>query len=164
MSLRLGLALLVLGGLGCAPETSLGGSVGEVIDLQVSRCEVYRNGQAIQVTYFRNRDTFLDVVARMSVALDGVELKPGTRIDLAGEAAPGLQRATFAHAPGGEPVRQFPKVKRGDLHVGALGGEGQITRGDFSVLFEQEGGDLGNGRTLYGNFAGRTVDAGYGPQ
>lgn len=156
------LAALLLSG--CGAEVSLGGSVGEVIDLTVSRCEVYRNAFGLQVTYYRNRDTFLDVVARVSVALDGVDLKAGTKVDLAGESSPGHQRASFAHAPGGEPVRLFPNVKRGDLYVSQLGAEGQVTKGSFSVLFGSEGGDLGQGRTLYGNFAARTVDAGYGPE
>ncbi len=174
------LALAAAAVAGCGPENTLGGSLSEVFPLDVSRIEVYRNEEALQVTYYRNRNVFLDVVARVSVALKqcdaGVDLdggavtscsyidpKPGTRIDLSGEYEPGHPRTTVAHAPGGEPVRLLPRVKRGDMNISAGGPPETVTRGNFSVLFEAEGGDLGFGRTLYGNFAGLAVDGGFGP-
>ena len=59
------LALLLCG---CGADVSLGGSVGEVIDLSVSRCEVYRNAFGLQVTYFRNRG---------SIAVEDINLMKG---------------------------------------------------------------------------------------
>lgn len=147
----------------CAPDNGLGGSVGELFPLEVSRVEVYRNESALQVTYYRNRDTFLDVVVRVSVSLRSVEVKNGAKIDLAGEYEPGHARTSVAHAPGGEPVRVFPRVKRGDMVIDQVGAEGQISRGNFSMVFDSMGGDLGQGRTLTGTFAATTFDAGFGP-
>jgi hypothetical protein len=149
---------------GCGGDADLGGSVGELFPLGVSRVEVHRNDYALQVTYYANRNTFLDVVIRVTVSLTGIDLKPGVKIPLQGIAEPGHQRTAVAHAPGGEPVRLFPNVKLGDMHLSEIGAPGQATRGDFSMLFESQGGDLGNNRTLTGVFAtSNTLDAGYGP-
>lgn len=154
---------------GCAADNMLGGSVGDLFPLAVSRVEVYRNDNALQVTYYANRGTFLDVVVRIAVSLAGIDVKDGITIPLQGEGEMGHQRTAVAHAPGGEPVRQFPNVKLGDMKLAQLGiglpdGGGTPSRGDFSMLFENSGGDLGQGRTLTGTFStSRTIDAGYGP-
>jgi hypothetical protein len=157
----------------CGLDNSLGGSLGEVFPLDISKVEVAKNDEAMQVTYLRNRGTFLDVVVRVSVSLasDGVaadggvaplELKPGTRISLEADAPTGVWRTAVTHAPGGEPVRSLPRVKKGDLVITRGGGVGEVTGGNFSMLFEQEGGDVGFGRTLTGTFSGMTLDAGFG--
>lgn len=154
-------------------DNSLGGSVSEVFPLDISGTELRRNDQAMQVTYFRNRGVFLDVVARVSVSLeiDGVAedggvkyLVPvrGSSIAVAGDYAEGHPRCVVTHAPGGEPVRNLPRIKRGDFVITGGGGVGEETSGTFSLLFEAEGGDLGNGRTLYGTFKGELLDAGFG--
>lgn len=154
-------------------DNSLGGSVSEVFPLDISGTELRRNDQALQVTYFRNRGVFLDVVARISVSLeiDGVSEDGGvkylvparaTGIEVVGDYADGHPRCVVTHAPGGEPVRNLPRIKRGDFVIATGGGIGEVTSGNFSVLFEQEGGDLGFGRTLYGNFKGEMLDAGFG--
>ena len=65
-------------------------------------------------------------------------------------------------------MRTFPNVKLGDIKIDELGigfpdGGGTPSRGNFSMLFESTGGDLGQGRTLTGNFStNKTIDAGYG--
>ena len=153
---------------GCGAENALGGSVGELFPLTVSRVEVLRNDEAIQVSYYSNRDTFLDVVVRVVISIrdpDGgtLDLRVPVKIALEGEAQPGHQRTSVAHAPGGEAVRTFPNVKKGDLLLSEIGLEGQPSKGNFSMLFETAGGDLGQGRTLTGTFSvPRTKDAGYG--
>lgn len=159
---------------GCAADNSLGGSLGEIFPLDVSRVEVAKNTEALQVTYYRNRGVFLDVVVRLSVSIqdegvapDGgvptMALTSGKRIDLKGLSPTGTLRATVTHAPGGEPVRNLPPIKNGDLVITQGGGVGQPIKGNFSMLFEQEGGDIGFGRTLYGAFStGETLDAGFG--
>ncbi len=146
----------------CGADNSLGGSLSEIIELEISRSDVYRNDQALQVTYYRTRGAFYDVVIRVSVALTGVTLKPGSSIKLEGDYVEGHPRTSVATAPGGEPVRNFPRVKKGDLSLGSGGVPGEITSGHFSMLFEGTGGDLGFNRTLYGNFKAQTVDAGFG--
>jgi hypothetical protein len=147
----------------CGAENSLGGSVGELIELDLSRSDVYRNDEAVQISYYRTRDAFYDVVIRLSVSLKGVTLKPGSSIKLDGDSEDGHPRTSVATAPGGEPVRNFPRVKHGDLYLASGGVPGTVTTGNFSVLFESTGGDLGNDRTLFGNFKAQTVDAGFGP-
>jgi hypothetical protein len=59
-------------------------------------------------------------------------------------------------------VRLLPGVKHGSLEIFEGGQAGQLTRGRFSILFEDQGGDLGTGRTLNGNFLGVAADAGFG--
>jgi len=154
-------------------DNSLGGSVSEVFPLEISGTELRRNDQAIQVTYLRNRGVFVDVVARISVSLeiDGVAEDGGTNylvptrgstIVVTGDYEEGHPRCVVTHAPGGEPVRNLPAIKRGDFVITSGGGVGEVTSGNFSVLFEAEGGDLGFGRTLYGTFKGELLDAGFG--
>lgn len=154
---------------GCGADNSLSGSVGEIFPLTVSTVEVLRNDYAVQITYYSNRGTFLDVVARVVVSTglaDGgtVDLSRPVNIRLEGESSPGHQITSVAHAPGGEAVRVFPNVKKGDLVLSEIGLEGKPSRGNFSMLFENTGGDLGQGRTLVGTFSvSKTKDAGFGP-
>jgi hypothetical protein len=166
-----GLAAVLLSS--CGLDNSLGGSLGEVFPLEISRVEVQKNDEAMQITYLHNRGVFLDVVVRVSVSMidegtapDGgvpsFELKPGQRIALEGSAPNGAFRTAVTHAPGGEPVRNLPRVKKGDLVITSGGAIGEVTKGNFSMLFEQEGGDVGFGRTLTGTFSGMTLDAGFG--
>ncbi len=148
---------------GCGVDNTLSGSLSESISLEANQTIIARNAEALQVTYLVNRDVFVDVVIRLSVSLKGVAVKPGAKIDLAGEYEPGHPRAVVSHAPGGEPTRVLPRIKRGDLSIASGGEIGKPMRGDFSVLFETEGGDFGGGRTLSGIFAGDVADAGFGP-
>lgn len=181
--MKKGLCLLPLALAACAPDNNLSGSVGELFPLDVSRVQVYRNADAVQVEYFANRGLFLDVVVRMTVATAGIDVKDGVKINLAGEYEPGHQRTEVAHAPGGEPVRLLPNVKKGDLKLDQIGigpvcdyDAGMLpdggysctapdtSRGNFSILFSSDGsGDIGAGRTLVGTFVAPTFDAGFGP-
>lgn len=153
---------------GCGAENQLGGSVGELFSLNVSKVEALKNEEAFQLIYYSNHDTFLDVVVRITVSTrepDGgtLDLTTPMTIVLDGEALPGHQRTAVAHVPGGEAVRSFPKVKKGDLKLDALGTEGLPSKGNFSMLFDSVGGDIGQGRTLTGTFnVPKTKDAGYG--
>lgn len=145
----------------CGPENGLGGSLGAVFPLDISRVEIARNPEALQITYMLNRGVFLDVVARISVSLEDVVVTPGVKIDLGGLTDAGVERCVVTHAPGGEPVRVMPRVVRGDMVIRQGGEPEQLTKGDFSVLFASEGGDLGQGRTLFGGFSAEATDAGF---
>jgi hypothetical protein len=90
-------------------------------------------------------------------------VKPGLKLTLDGADDAGVMRCTVDHAPGGEAVRVLPHVKRGDITITQGGQVGQVTRGSFSMLFEDTGGDIGFGRTLGGTFLGTASDAGFGP-
>ncbi len=166
MTRRLAPAVAALAALAaaCGGDNVLSGSVSDLFPLDVSRTELSRNNEAFQVTYFNNRGLFLDVVARVSVYVEDVDPDGGWRrpIPLVGASDGGVLRCVVAHAPGGEPVRLLPPVKHGTLEVAEGGEPGQLTRGRFSILFADEGGDLGNGRTLNGNFLGVATDAGFG--
>lgn len=155
-----GLVLLVT--TACSGTNSLGGSIGELFSLEVSRVEVLRNSEAIQISYYSNRGEGIDIVARVTVATQDIDLRPHNKIQLRGEYRPGHQRTTVIHFAWGEPVRNLPPVKRGDLTIASGGNPGESTRGDFSMSFDQ-GGDVGAGRTLYGNFSTTAADAGFGP-
>lgn len=146
----------------CGPDNGLSGSMSEVFPLDVSRTEIARNDEAIQITYFFNRGVFLDVVVRVSVLLADVTVKHGKSISLKGSADSGELRCVVTHAPGGESIRDLPPISSGDLIITEGGEPGQLTRGNFSMAFEKNGGDIGFGRTLVGTFLGTASDAGFG--
>ncbi len=157
----------------CTPENTLGGSLGELVDLTVTEVIAFRNTEALQLTFTRNRGVFLDIVIRVSVSLQTEEadgslttLEPtkGTRIVLQGDWRRGSPRTTVAHAPGGEPTRLLPRVRSGDLVITTGGRPGVPISGSFSMRFEDSGGDLGFGRTLNSTFntPAATRDAGFG--
>jgi len=148
---------------GCGADNSLSGSAGELFPLEVSRVEVRRNAEALQVSYYRNTATDVDLVARLSVDTAGLELKPGSEVDLAGQAPNGHARATVVHLAAGEPARVFAPVEKGDLVLDEGGNPGELTRGDFSLSF-QKGEGYGAGRTLSGRFSALALDAGFGPE
>jgi hypothetical protein len=158
---RRALFLACLAASACA-ENDLSGSLSEVFPLDISQTAVAVNADALQVTYLLNRDVFVDVVARVSIGISDLTLKPGLKVALDGELDGGVRRCVVAHAPGGEPVRTLPAIARGDLVIDEGGHAGELTRGNFSVLFASEGGDLGNGRTLVGSFSQIATDAGFG--
>ncbi len=103
------------------------------------------------------------MVVQVGISLADVTLKPGVKVPLQGEYAPGHPRTTVLHAPGGEPQRVFPRVHQGDVTLSQGGAVEQPMRGSFSMVFEKEGGDLGQGRTLTGTFSSTALDAGFGP-
>ncbi|WP_426749330.1 hypothetical protein [Myxococcus sp. Y35] len=161
-----GLAAVVSGaGLaGCGlADNSLGGSVSELFPLEVSRVEVLRNAEAFQVSYYRNNDLDVDLVVRLTVSTEGLDLRPGAKVDLAGTTPSGQARATVVHLAAGEPVRVFGPVHKGDLKLESGGNPGESTRGDFSMSFSR-GDGYGAGRNLEGTFSVVAQDASFGPE
>lgn len=148
--------------LACGGDNTLGGSVDALFPLSVSFVQIRRNDEALQVGYYNNRGHEIDLVAQVTLALPGLDLQPGRRVDLAGEYAPGHPRAVIVHAAADEAARVLPTIQRGDLVLDEGGNPGELTRGNFSVGFVQ-GSEYGSGRTLYGNFVGRALDAGFEP-
>ncbi len=132
------------------------------LSLDVSRVQVLRNSEALQINYFNNRGTDMDLVVQVTVAIGDVNLSNGTKIGLDGEYPPSHQRTTVIHAAAGEPIRRLPPVRKGDLKITRGGNPGEQMQGNFSMSFGS-GGDLGAGRTLVGSFAGTVGDAGFGP-
>ncbi|MCY1016501.1 hypothetical protein [Pyxidicoccus sp. MSG2] len=162
-----GLAGLASGAglVGCGLEdNSLSGSVSELFPLgDISRVEVLRNAEALQVSYYRNNELDVDLVARLTVVTEGLDLRPGAKVDLAGTTPSGLARATVVHLNAGEPARAFAPVENGDLQLDTGGNPGEATRGDFSMSF-QKGEGFGAGRNLEGAFNAVATDASFGPE
>ncbi|SEK25305.1 hypothetical protein SAMN05444354_101105 [Stigmatella aurantiaca] len=163
--LRRGLVgLLAAGGLlGCGGPNSLSGSVEELFSLEVSRVEVLRNAEALQVSYYRNAGQDVDLVVRLTLATEGLDLRPGKKVNLAGTTPSGMARTTVVHLSAGEPARLFGPVDKGDLSLDEGGGIGESTSGDFSLSF-QRGDSYGAGRSLEGRFSAVALDAGFGPE
>jgi hypothetical protein len=145
----------------CGGPNTLDGSVSELFPTDVSNVEVVRNGEAFQVSYYVNRGSGVDLVARVTVATEGLTLTPGTSLALDGEYAPGHLRTTVVHMAAGEPLRTLPPVEQGDLQIEEGGDIGQTTTGNFSMSFQA--GDYGGGRNLYGTFQAVVQDGGFGP-
>jgi hypothetical protein len=165
MKARIGGAVLLaltLAALACGGENSLGGSVDALFPLQVSFVKIRRNDEAFQVSYYNNREHDIDLVAQVTVALEGLTVVNGQAIDLSGEYDAGHPRAVVVHAAADEAPRVMPDIRQGDLVIRQGGNPDEQTIGDFSVGFV-EGGDYGAGRTLYGNFSGLCLDAGFLP-
>ncbi|MCP3105050.1 hypothetical protein LZ198_39910 [Myxococcus sp. K15C18031901] len=164
------LAALTLAGLAagagvvaCArPDNSLSGSASELFPLDVSKVEILRNAEAFQVSYYRNNDLDVDLVARITVSTEGLDLRPGSKVNLAGNTPSGLARTTVVHLNAGEPARVFAPVSKGSLELDEGGNPGEDTRGEFGMSF-QKGEGYGAGRTLDGTFSAVAQDAGFGP-
>ncbi|MBI5543472.1 MAG: hypothetical protein HY901_06255 [Deltaproteobacteria bacterium] len=148
---RLLLALAAATTLGACGGNSLDGSLSEAFDLSFAEVLVRRSEKAVQVTYLRSEGR--EVVIRMTVAIEGVDVSHAGSINLAQEYAPGHPRAAVSRAVDNEPVRQLPAVVQGDLTLDGPPHPGETVSGSFSVRFG-EGGDLGSGRTLTGSFSG----------
>jgi hypothetical protein len=147
---------------GCGESNSLSGSVEELFSLEVSRVEVLRNAEALQVSYYRNNGLDVDLVVRVTLATEGIDLRPGSKVDLAGNTPSGVVRTTVVHLAAGEPARVFAPVDKGDLELDEGGAIDQPTKGDFSMSF-QRGDGYGAGRSLEGRFSSLALDAGFGP-
>ncbi|ADO69868.1 hypothetical protein [Stigmatella aurantiaca] len=152
-----------VGLLGCGGSNSLSGSVEELFPLDVSRVEVLRNAEALQVSYYRNAGQDVDLVVRLTLATEGLDLRPGKKVNLAGTTEAGTARATVVHLSAGEPARLLGPVDKGDLSLDEGGEIGQSTSGDFSLSF-QRGDSYGAGRSLEGRFTAVAQDAGFGPE
>lgn len=144
------LSLALVGSPGCG-SNDLSGSLAEAFDLTFSDIFLRRSTKAFQVTYTKSEGR--EVVIRVTVDLEGVDVSNGGSVNLAEEYAPGHPRAAVSRAVDGEPVRALPPVVQGDLTLLNPCAAGTKCTGSFSVRFG-EGGDLGNGRTLTGVFNG----------
>jgi len=145
---------------GCMGDNSLGGSMSEVFPLDVSRVDILRNDDGFQISYYNNNGNDIDLVARISIALYGLDFQAGKDFPLQGEYDAGHQRAAVLHLAAGEPPRPLPDISLGDLALESGGNVGQPTQGNFSMSFVNDG-SYGSGRTLYGNFSGTAQDAGF---
>ena len=123
--------------------------VSEAFDLSFSDTIIRRSSKAVQVTYLRSEGN--EVVMRVTVDIEDLDISHGGTFNLAEEYSPGHPRAAVSRAVDGEPVRQLPEVVQGEMTLSGSPDPGNNISGEFSVRFG-EGGDLGSGRTLNGRF------------
>ena len=152
---------LLVAGFGCMGDNSLGGSMSSVFPLDVSSVAILRNEPAFQINYYNNNGVGIDLVARVTVSLDGWNFTPGNDYPLQGEDDAGGQRTSVLHLASDSPPEPLADVSLGDLQLNSGGNIGEGTQGNFSMSFVNDGG-FGGGFTLLGNFSGVTQDAGYG--
>jgi len=133
----------------------------EVFPLDVSSVQVLRNDDAFQVSYYNYNGVGIDLVARVSVALDGWDFVSGKNYPLEGEDDAGQQRTSVLHLASQSPPEPLADVYLGVLELDNGGNVGQTTQGSFSMSFVSDGG-FGGGFTLQGSFSGIAKDAGYG--
>jgi len=150
------LALVLLASCGAS---ELSGSVGHYFSLDFTREEILRGPDALQITYYRDTETQVEVVARLTVVTRGFDFTAGHSFDLSGEYAPGHPRAVVTHAAGNEPSRALPALRHGTLTLKAGGAPGEATRGSFSLSFQDQGGDFGQGTNLSGKFDAVALNA-----
>lgn len=161
-SLVLLVAVAVATSLACGQgDNSLTGSLSEVFDLDVSTVHVLRNDDALVVSYEHNAGRDIDLVLRFTLALEGLTLQPGRRVNLAGYTDGGTLRSTFLHNAAGEPARPLSDVSIGEFTLDTGGNPGEDTKGSFSASFVGDG-NYGSGRAVSGRFHGTALDAGYG--
>jgi hypothetical protein len=153
-------SVLLVAGIGCMGDNSLGGSMSEVFPLDVSFVQILRNDQAFQLSYYNNNGNNVDLVARISISLEDINFQPGNDFPLQG-MDDGGQRTSVLHLAAGSPPQDLPEVSLGDMQLNTGGNIGEGTQGNFSMSFVADGG-YGGGRTLYGNFTGVAQDAGFG--
>jgi len=154
-------AATLLAALGCMGPNSLGGSMSEVFPLDVSYVDILRNDDGFQVSYYNYNGVGIDLVAQVTVNLNGWNFTAGNDYPLQGEILDGGQRTAVLHLASDSPPEPLADVHLGDLQLNQGGNVGQYTQGSFSMSFVNDGG-YGGGRDLYGNFSGQAHDAGYG--
>ena len=161
-SLVLLVGVAVVSSLACGQgDNSLTGSLSEVFDLDVSTVHVLRNDDALVVSYEHNAGRDIDLVLRFTLALEGLTLQPGRKVNLAGYTDGGTLRSTFLHNAAGEPARPLSDVSIGEFTLDTGGNPGEDTKGSFSASFVSDG-NYGSGRAVSGRFHGTALDAGYG--
>ena len=147
------LALLLVASSGCS-NRSLDGSLSDAFDLSFSSLDLRRSSTAFQVSYLRSEGR--EVVARITVVTEGLDMS--SSFQLGGEYAAGHPRASVTRAMDREPLLVLPPVASGEMDAGEDPKPGKSISGDFSLVFG-DGGDVGAGRTLYGNFEGTVLAA-----
>ena len=165
----LGAALLGLCACG-KPENSLVGSVDELASLQFDSVVVRADGDVLVIEYDRHPNGLVsdggvaggtdgfDVAFKMTVLINGLTLSQGLDIDLTSHLADGTARVACSRSQTDDPRRAFPPIKRGDLVLDSSVNYDQVAVGHFDILFD-EGGDVGEGRTVTGTFSAAVQNA-----
>ena len=145
---------------GCATQSSLEGSLSDQVSLEFTSVRVERGEHEVSVAYLKSvsaegNDTVLKIVAN----IDGIDLSEGGSVNLTEAIKGGANRGALTRAVHDDSRREFPPLVRGTLNLDANPKAGTEVSGSFSVLFDQ-GGQLGAGRTAFGDFAATVVEAG----
>jgi hypothetical protein len=140
------------------PDSTLEGSLTEVLDVAYTGIEISVTDWAIIVSYVRPHLTARDTVLRLVVYVAPVDVVPNQIIDLS-PREDGTARATLTRAVGGDPIRTLAAIKSGQLILSAIPEVDKPVSGEWRVTLD-EGGDAGKGRTAFGTFRTAAVKPG----
>jgi hypothetical protein len=145
---------------GCAAQNSLEGSLSDQVSLEFTSVRIERGEHEVAVAYLDSVSTAGDdTVMKIVANIDGVDLSKGGEVDLNATVTDGSKRGSITRAVHDDSRREFPALVRGKLSFDSNPKVGAENSGSFSLLFDQ-GGQLGAGRTAFGDFAGNVVEAG----
>jgi hypothetical protein len=135
---------------GCGRETSLEGSLGEVVSFGFESVEVAVTSGSVGVSYYRPQGAGRDVVFKLVVAIAPASVPPGQDLDLA-PRPDGTPNAVCTRSVGSDPIHTFAAVRVGTFTLDRVPTVDQPVTGSFRVTLG-EGGEAGKGRTAFGNF------------
>ena len=140
------------------PDSTLEGSLTELLDVAYTGIEVSVTDWAVILSYVRPHLTARDTVLRLVVYVAPKDVVPGQLIDLSPNED-GSARASVTRAVGGDPIRTLAAIKMGQLTLSAIPEIDKPVSGEWRVTLD-EGGDAGKGRTAYGIFRTSAVKPG----
>ncbi|MBJ6761108.1 hypothetical protein JGU66_10070 [Myxococcaceae bacterium JPH2] len=147
-------ALLGLTACGDKEGGALEGSVTPLLDLRYQRSEARVGEGELSISFLQDQGAGSNTVLKVSARVDDMLPEGYTDsldIDLAQVLDNGAQRGTVGRSVLDEPVRDFPKLARGNLFVRTIPQPGSRVSGEFNVTFVN-GTDVYSGRTIFGRF------------
>lgn len=149
-----GMALALVALTGCGPQR-LEGSLTELLKLDYQKVEVSGSGDTLAVRFYTPRGSGEDLVLEVAANTSGIDVGPGTQIDLSEQAPSGQQRGELTRNVLNDPRRTLPAIAIGGLTLDTLPQQtGQTITGKFNVTFV-ECINFGCGRTVFGSFEGK---------
>jgi hypothetical protein len=148
--------------LSCAPADTLQGSLSDEVSLSFQSVTIQQSGSTIAISFLNpvSGTSAQDIVIEIIADTTGVNLAHGGTLNLTDMLANGAVRGSVTRAVSGDDRRTFPAIARGSVVFADDPAVGAHVTGSFNVLFAQDqSGDLGAGRTVYGTFAGQVTNA-----
>lgn len=145
----------------CSPANTLQGSLEDEVSLSFKSVQVQETGSTVSLSYMNpvagtsGQDIVLEIVASTA----GLDLTNGGTLNLLDVLPDGSLRGSVTRAVANDSRRDFPPLVRGSLVFADNPTIGAKVTGTFSLLFSSQGGDLGAGRTVFGNFAATVQNA-----
>lgn len=151
LSCALSCALLCAGTACGGEDRALDGSLSEVLDLTYRKTEVVQTDDELAVRFVMPQGAGEDVVLRVTASLVGTRVDPREPLDLTEEDALGTVRGRVGRSVSGDPLTEFPPLRRGVLTFGQHLEAGARVDGEVRLTFDN-GTHLASGRTVFGTF------------